>query len=219
MAPIDSYQTLVFDCDGVILNSNKVKTEAFRETALPYGSDLANALVAYHIEHGGVSRFRKFEWFLERMAEQGSKTVSLPSLLEEFSARVKHGLMTCQVAPGLEDLRKRTRSARWMVVSGGHEAELREVFKSRGLASLFDGGIYGSPSTKEEILDSLIESGELRQPALFLGDSKYDFKAANPRGLDFLFLRGWSELADMDDFISRHQLNATESLLQLSETV
>lgn len=34
----------------------------------------------------------------------------------------------------------------------------------------------------------------LSVPALFLGDSKYDYQAASAAGLDFVFLSGWSEV-------------------------
>ncbi len=41
------YKSLIFDCDGVVLNSNKAKTEAFYKAALPYGEQAASALVEY----------------------------------------------------------------------------------------------------------------------------------------------------------------------------
>lgn len=213
------YATLVFDCDGVILDSNKVKTQAFRETALPYGHEVADAMVAHHVSNGGVSRFKKFEWLVSRLHEQSGNRIELAPLLDEFGRRVRDGLLSCSIAPGIEELRIRTTQARWMVVSGADQAELRATFKERELTRLFDAGIFGSPATKEEIFDSRIKSGELEWPALFIGDSKYDFEAARSRGLDFIFLRGWSEVGDMGEFISRHRLNAAENLAELLEWV
>jgi beta-phosphoglucomutase-like phosphatase (HAD superfamily) len=58
-----AYKTLVFDCDGVILDSNQIKTEAFNRVGLQFGSEAANELVSYHLQHGGVSRYQKFEYF------------------------------------------------------------------------------------------------------------------------------------------------------------
>ena len=55
---IREYLTLVFDCDGVLLDSNKVKTDAFYKSALPYGENAANELVSYHKENGGISNVR-----------------------------------------------------------------------------------------------------------------------------------------------------------------
>jgi len=58
--PTPAYRTYVFDCDGVVLDSNNLKTLSFREAALPYGEDVADALVEYHVRHRGVTRFEKF---------------------------------------------------------------------------------------------------------------------------------------------------------------
>mgnify|MGYP002280379498 CR=1 FL=1 len=52
---LSGYNTLVFDCDGVILNSNSIKTEAFYQTALPHGEDAAQVLRDYHLCNGGIS--------------------------------------------------------------------------------------------------------------------------------------------------------------------
>ena len=62
---LQKYKTLIFDCDGVVLNSNKVKTEAFYETVVKkYGSQAATALADHHKTNGGISRYKKFEFFL-----------------------------------------------------------------------------------------------------------------------------------------------------------
>ena len=63
------YSTLLFDCDGVILDSNRLKTSAFFTAALPYGMRAAEALVEYHRENGGISRYRKFTYFLQEIVK------------------------------------------------------------------------------------------------------------------------------------------------------
>ncbi len=54
MLNIAEYKTIVFDCDGVILDSNIVKTEAYYRTAKRLGvtDDQAQALVDYHVRLG-----------------------------------------------------------------------------------------------------------------------------------------------------------------------
>ena len=66
MSKIDliQYQTLVFDCDGVLLNSNKIKTQAFYDVAKVYGHKPAQKLKDYHLKNGGISRYKKFEYLL-----------------------------------------------------------------------------------------------------------------------------------------------------------
>lgn len=58
-----SLACIVFDCDGVILDSVPTKTRAFARLAEPYGAEARDRFVMYHMTHGGVSRYRKFAWF------------------------------------------------------------------------------------------------------------------------------------------------------------
>lgn len=207
---LDGYATLVFDCDGVVLDSNRIKTEAFRSAALPWGEGAAQALVDHHIAHGGVSRFAKFRHFIDGIlpdhapgAVPGRDGPDLEVLLEAYAAAVRDGLLSCAVAEGLEALREATPGARWLIVSGGAQDELRAVFAARGLEAHFDGGIFGSPDTKDTILARELTTGCIRQPALFLGDSRYDLEAAGRAGLDFVFVSGWTEVQDWPDLIAR----------------
>lgn len=190
---LGDYKTLVFDCDGVVLNSNMVKTEAFFNAALPYGDEFATALVDYHVANGGISRYRKFEFFLSDLVPPAATGPNITQLLTAFAHEVRKGLLACEVAAGLRELREKTRQANWLIVSGGDQAELRDIFFHRDLDQLFDGGIFGSPDSKDEILLREINNKNIQFPALFLGDSKYDLEAAKRAGCDFVFVRAWSE--------------------------
>lgn len=212
---VTDYASLIFDCDGVILDSNRVKTDAFYQAALPYGEIAAQAMVDYHVANGGVSRYLKFAYFLEQLVPEyaaGWLGPNLDELLKQYADAVLEGLLNCEVAPGLEQLRQRTPNTRWLIVSGGDEAELRHVFAKRGLAELFDGGIYGSPDTKDEILARELQNGTIQTPALFLGDSKYDYQAASTAGLNFIFLSSWSEVKDWQNWVAKEEIKTEESI-------
>lgn len=209
---LERYQTLVFDCDGVILDSNRVKTDAFYHAAMLYGETAAQALVDWHVANGGVSRYSKFAYFLEHIVPMSAEGPDLESLLCRFADAVQNGLCRCAVAPGLAELRRQTTHARWLVVSGGDQSELRKVLANRGLDRLFDGGIFGSPDTKDEILARELQAGIIKQPALFLGDSVYDHRAACAAGLDFIFISGWTEIPDWRAFITKFGLRSVGSI-------
>lgn len=218
MLELSAYRTLVLDCDGVILNSNDLKSEAFRKAALPYGMAAAGALVKYHIANGGVSRYRKFEYFLKEIAPVCNNGLGLNALLEQYADLVREGLMSCEIAKGIEALRALTSRARWLVVSGGDQMELREIFAQRGIDRHFDGGIFGSPDTKDAILAREIAARNIRRPALFLGDSRYDHEVATAAGLDFTFISGWSDCADWPEYVAGNGLFAVGSLWDLAQS-
>ena len=212
---IEKYNSIVFDCDGVLLNSNKLKSEAFYKAALPYGVEAANDLVSYHMKNGGVSRYIKFELFLRDLIPKGALGPSIDELLNVYAVEVRQGLLTCEIAKGLAELREKTITSDWFIVSGGDQQELREVFRLRGLTSLFNGGIYGSPSTKDEILESLIVSDKVSDSGLFLGDSKYDYLAATKANLDFIFVSDWSEFFEWDHYFSDKDIPVVSRLSDL----
>ena len=219
------YSTIIFDCDGVLLDSNRIKTEAFRVAALPYGKAAADALVAHHVTNGGISRYKKFATFLEAILPHyapnivpGQDGPDVEQLLINYARAVRSGLMTCAVADGLEALRAHTSHARWLVVSGGDQDELCQIFTERDIAPLFDGGIFGSPDTKDEILKREKALGNISGHALFLGDSRYDYQAATGAGLDFAFVSGWSEMSDWALFADDNDIRAIKSLADLMQS-
>ncbi len=215
---ISDYRTFIFDCDGVILDSNKVKTRAFYNAALPYGEAAAQALVDYHVANGGISRYRKFEYFLDTLVAQhtlGTYGPDLQSLLDIYAESVRHGLLNCAVAAGLAELRAASADARWLIVSGGDQAELREVFAQRGLAEMFDGGIFGSPDSKDEILSTQLANGNIRPRALFIGDSRYDHVASAGAGLDFLFVSQWTEFPGWQGYCQENALTCIQAIQNL----
>lgn len=220
---LKKYKTIVFDCDGVVLDSNIVKTEAYFRTAKTLGAtDMeAQALVDYHVRLGGISRYHKFDYYLREIVKKPATKTAIQALLDEFARELKVGLMECEIAAGLAEVRKATAASNWLILSGGDQDELRTLFAQRQLpsgkklADLFDGGIFGSPDNKDEVLAREKASGNLQLPALFLGDSKYDYEAAEGAGLDFIFLTNWTEVSDWQDFCNSHKIMFLPNIQQL----
>ena len=207
------YQTLIFDCDGVILNSNKIKTQAFYDVAKVYGHKPAQILKDYHIQNGGISRYKKFEYLLTNILQKPIKKQELSELLSNFSKEVKKALLVCEVATGIKELRDKTRNTKWLIVSGGDQAELREVFKQRNLDGYFDGGIFGSPDDKDTILKNEMDTLNITGRCLFLGDSMYDYQAAITAQMNFVFISQWTEVVDWEDKFTNNTRPNLSSLL------
>ena len=54
-------KAIVFDFDGVIVDSVPIKTEAFRELYWPYGEEVVHKVAEHHIKNGGLPRSKKFK--------------------------------------------------------------------------------------------------------------------------------------------------------------
>jgi len=103
MKNINQYSTLIFDCDGVILNSNFQKIEAYRNAAIKFGADTnqAEALVKHHIELTGISRNIKFHYFLETIMGRKATEEDMNFLFKNLNNEVISLLKNCEVTLGL----------------------------------------------------------------------------------------------------------------------
>jgi phosphoglycolate phosphatase-like HAD superfamily hydrolase len=215
---LNQYKTLAFDCDGVVLNSNTVRADAFYSCALPYGKEAAEALRAYHILHGGVSRYVKFEVLLRDIVKTRVTKDAIQKLLLQFTTEATIGLLKCEIAPGLKELRELTPNANWILVSGADEKELRNVFVQRDIAKWFDGGIFGSPLNKDQILARELARGNCTLPALFFGDAQYDVEASSSVGLKSVFVSQWTDMKGWKEYCAAHNVTNINGFEQLVET-
>jgi len=193
---------IIFDCDGVILQSNELKTTAFAEVIKDEPPELIDEFIDYHRQNGGVSRYKKFEYFYETIRRTPYSQNDIDQAIEQYGKIVRKGLIACDEIPGIIAFLKKLQSHYQIyVVSGGDQKELREVFKIRGINQYFDE-IYGSPSTKDEILNELIGKKKQIKPKVFFGDAKVDFLMANQYGFKFVFVSGSSEWKNSSETLS-----------------
>jgi phosphoglycolate phosphatase-like HAD superfamily hydrolase len=213
------YKTIVFDCDGVVLNSNQTKIDAYFAVAKRMGGtdEQAQALVHHHVTKGSFPRNGKIEYYLKNIIKQPATKKLIQQYLHAFEDILDETLMQCEVAPDLIRVKEATPEAAWMLLSGGDQAELRRVFprrfiESQNLAQLFEAGIFGGPDTKDQVLAREIANGNIQMPALFVGDSKYDHQAATHAGLDFVFLSDWTEVKDWQQYCAENNITIYKNM-------
>ena len=213
MKPLSEYDKIIFDCDGVLLDSNPIKTNAFREAVISYGEDAAQRLVDYHIHHGGISRYEKFRWFFSEVVNLPDAEKATKSAIAKFSYSVKSSLPKCQVADGLEFLKSASGHTPWYIISGSDQEELKHFMEDANLSPLFDGGIFGSPDTKHDIFSRLIPNAGGDAQNIYFGDSALDHIVAKDFGCDFVFVSKWSELPSWKDYVSSNNIYTIPTLM------
>ena len=76
----------------------------------------AEEFLDYHVRNGGVSRYEKFEHFLKVIVPKYDTVLNGPTikeLLDNYATQVRKALMSCEIAPGLQQLRKMVPNATW----------------------------------------------------------------------------------------------------------
>lgn len=179
-------RAIVFDFDGVILESVDIKTRAFREL-LPGRPALQDRLERHHLAHLGVSRYEKFEWICRELLAHAPSREEIADLDRRFSAAIALHMRTCAFVPGAREfLLRHADKEPLYVASATPEIELRHIVEDRALTTLFKG-IYGFPTTKADALARVVRDvGGAPEDVLFVGDSRQDAEAARAVGVTFV---------------------------------
>lgn len=202
---------IVFDCDGVLLDSVPIKTLAFARLAEPYGEEARDRFVLFHAMHGGVSRYQKFAWFFREFVGREITPEESREWGERFAAYALEELGRCPLIPGVQEVLDGWFGRLPLYVCSGAPAdELRQLLQVRGIARYF-AGIHGFPPAKAGLLAQIVErSGVPAEETLMVGDAGTDRDAAEEVGTLFYgvgdFLKGgeypWGEdLSGLDAWI------------------
>ena len=197
MPHLNDYEVYIFDCDGVILDSNQLKIEAMKNALKVHFSDqnLIQQCLEYFRNNFGKSRFHHVAHFLEKIlmiaAEDKSEIEQL--ILEDFSRQCRTLYLSAKLAPHFISFVEQCEGKRY-VASGSEQGELRDVFYQRSLDKFFDG-IFGSPTPKTEIIQGIIEQ-EKNTNAVMFGDAESDMHSAQKNHIDFVFYAPFSNVKE-----------------------
>lgn len=181
---------LIFDCDGVLLDTNTMKCDAFAAAVKAYPASATEPFLRMQAKSFGTSRYvlfdRFFAEFLGRPPEAGEKD----RLLDAFTRFAEEGYMTAPETPGMTEVIDRL-GARYdlHVASGSDQEELRRVFAARGLDRRFRS-VKGSPQSKAKSVGDVVAAHA--EVIAMVGDAASDFEAARLHGVPFVFMSGYS---------------------------
>jgi phosphoglycolate phosphatase-like HAD superfamily hydrolase len=209
-------RAVVFDFDGVILESADIKTEAFCELFSHLGPTMVAQVREHHLANLGISRFVKFDWIYANVVRQPLPETERLELGDRFSSIALRKVLECPFVPGA-DAALSALAGRYplFVASGTPQDELDRVVHARGLGRHFVE-VWGSPREKANVLADIAARHGLRaDQMLFIGDGATDARAAAAAGAHFL-ARVTPPLAD---YWSRSGARQVDDLTGLAELV
>lgn len=183
----EKFQTILFDFDGVLAESADVKTEAFAKLYEPYGDEIVKKVVKHHIENGGISRFKKIEYYHSEYLDTPLSKDEINNIAKKFSDLVVEKVIKVPWVKGAKEfLEKNYKIIDLYIASGTPQEELEFIVKKRDMAKYFKG-VFGTPETKDAIVYRLIsENNYNRKKVLYIGDSLSDYYDSQKAGIKFL---------------------------------
>jgi phosphoglycolate phosphatase len=179
-------KVLILDFDGVIVESNDVKTKAFEKVFAEFPKHF-NAMMSYHHEHVSLTRFAKFDHLAELLGRPDDILLKTKLALS-FSEQVVSKMKKVPLVPGAETfLHWASNQFPLYLSSVTPESELKLILSYRNLNSWFKE-VYGCPpwTKRKSIIDVLSKEQIQPQNALLIGDSAGDQLAAIETGVRFL---------------------------------
>ena len=213
-------KAVIFDFDGVILESAEIKTQAFLDLFSDHPQH-REAILRHHLDNVGVSRYRKFEWIYSQLLQMPLEKRESQHLGKAFSDIALGKILACSYVPGaLESLEQMQGGARLFIASGTPQEELDLIVDRRDLRRFFTG-VHGTPRTKVEIITMILAEFNLQaDDAIFVGDGMSDYQAALETSVPFVarespaggvdwFALGVDPLTDLRELAAR--IRALES--------
>jgi HAD superfamily hydrolase (TIGR01549 family) len=178
---------IVFDFDGVLVESTEVKTRAFGSLYAEYGPDMQRRVIDHHLANAGISRFRKFQHYQEQFLGMPYTKTDGDRLSHRFSRLVVNAIVEAPYVPGaIEFLEEYAHKLPLFVASGTPQTELDEIVIRRNMKQFFVS-VNGSPRTKSDILRCIVEANALKNDRmLMVGDAMADLEGARSAEIPFL---------------------------------
>lgn len=184
---LDDCDAMIFDFDGVIVESADIKTSAFRTMYERHGREMAEVAVMHHVANGGISRRKKIRHLHRTYLNHELSEDDLDHLCRQFALVVEDAVVAAAAVAGAHDLLAANSGRRQQfVVSGTPHDELLRIVGRRGLARFFEE-VFGSPPEKPPIIrDILFRHRLAEERVVFVGDSSTDYDAARETGVRFV---------------------------------
>jgi len=181
------YRAIFFDFDGVLVESVDIKTRAFAKLFEKEGEGVVRQVVAYHLRHGGLSRYEKIRYYYDHLLRRPLSDEQLNDVATAFSRLVVDEVVEAPYVKGaLEFLTAFHDRCALYTISGTPEQEMKDIIRRRGM-DVFFKGVYGAPRKKDDLVRMIMQDeGYAADEALFVGDALTDLEAAKANSVAFI---------------------------------
>ena len=180
-------KALLFDFDGVILESADIKVVAYQRLFEKEYPDKVDEFIKYHIKNAGISRYVKIQYFYEVILGTKVNAEKKKELINNFSRMVLKETLNASFVKGMpEFLIKNYKKLPMFIVTGTPDKEINYIVRKRKLDVYFKE-VHGSPNEKREIISDILNRYKWDpKEVIFIGDAESDLQASEETGVVFV---------------------------------
>ncbi|MBB6271617.1 phosphoglycolate phosphatase-like HAD superfamily hydrolase [Pedobacter cryoconitis] len=184
---LSKYKVLLWDFDGVIMDSMPIRSKGFELVLAKYPKEQVDELMAFHEANGGLSRYVKFRYFFEEIRKEPVTEEQVLVLAAKFSEIMLSLLMDKEllIQDSVEFIKNNQGNFQMHIVSGSDGKELKIINESVGLSGYFKT-INGSPTPKKQLVEDVLAAYQYdKKDVILIGDSINDLDAASFNDISF----------------------------------
>lgn len=180
-------KTILWDFDGVILESMKIRDEGFYKIFETYPIEQVEKLIAFNNENGGLSRYVKIRYFYNEVLGEPVSDEKVNELAAKFSEVMLQKLINPEliIYDSVDFIKQNHTRYNFHIVSGSDGKELNSLCQKLELAQYFIT-INGSPTPKITLVENILKKYDYPlNETILIGDSKNDHEAAIENNITF----------------------------------
>lgn len=199
----DNFKFFIFDFDGVIIDSVKIKNDNFYNFFLRYGIDKANEVLDYHLNNLGINRYIKFDYIFKNILKENIEVLEKKNLLNQFSEYSLNNLYKAKLIIGSYEFIKKLYEIgmKIFIISASPQNEL-DLLLSKAKLNNYIIESLGSPVDKYDNFKYLKEKYNLEtNKSVYFGDSLSDYKFSKFFNLSFVSVGPYLQNMKIDNYL------------------
>ncbi len=183
-------RSVFFDFDGIIVDSNQLKFDAFFDILPADDERLHRAMDDVLFTHREKSRYEILErTFTACGVGKDDIDRTVEHYAKAYNDCIQRQILSRGLNPGVQELLKEiSHDADLYIITGTPEEQVQETIDGLEIRNFFKG-CYGSPRKKTDVINLiLLENGYDRERACMVGDGESDMLAAQSCNIPFFGL-------------------------------